>query len=82
MFKIGLHFLAPSLVLSPPGGIATLLVCAILPMAAQDRAAINGTVTDPSSGFVAGAKIELSSTLNGFQRSTVTGTDGIYQFPS
>lgn len=49
---------------------------------AQDRAAINGTITDPSGGVVAGAKVELTSTLNGFRRTATTGADGIYEFPS
>src|ERR1700730_8109112 len=82
MFKIGAHFVVRSLAHSQLVVLATILVCAIFPMAAQDRAAVNGTVTDPSGTFVEGAKVELNSTLNGFHRSTVTGTDGIYQFPS
>jgi hypothetical protein len=82
MFKICSRFVVRSLAAPQPIGLATILVCAIFPMAAQDRAAVNGTVTDPSGAFVEGAKVELNSTLNGFHRSTVTGTDGIYQFPS
>jgi hypothetical protein len=82
MFKINSCFLVRSLAHSQLVGLAAILACATFPMAAQDRAAINGTVTDPSGAFVAGAKIELNSTLNGFHRSTITGTDGIYQFTS
>jgi hypothetical protein len=59
---------------------ALLLFAAFLQ--AQDRAAINGTITDPSGSVVVGAKVELSSNLTGFHRTTTTGTDGIYQFPS
>jgi len=56
--------------------------CAILPLIAQDRAAINGTITDPSGAPIAGATVELKSAANGFHRTIMTGTDGIYEFPS
>src|SRR6267154_1261400 len=59
-----------------------ILIGAILPLAAQDRAAISGTVTDPSGATVEGAEVELSSPLNGFRRTAITGTDGIYEFSS
>ena len=68
-----------------PGRLAlaiTALVIFATLLHAQDRAGINGTVTDPSGQVIAGAKVELISTLNGFHRNTVTGTDGIYQFSS
>src|SRR5438477_311423 len=55
---------------------------AVLPLSAQDRAALDGTVTDASGGTVEGAGVALTSALNGFHRNTVTGTNGIYQFPS
>ncbi len=51
-------------------------------MAAQDRAAISGTILDPSGSAVEGAKVEMNSTDNGFHRETVTGLSGIYAFPS
>src|SRR5882757_6662470 len=59
-----------------------LTYCAMFPLMAQDRAAINGTITDPSGAPVAGATVELKSAANGFHRTTVTGNDGIYEFPS
>jgi len=49
---------------------------------AQDRASINGTITDPSGAVVESAQVALTSTLNGLQRKTTTKTDGIYQFSS
>ncbi|MDQ1469886.1 MAG: hypothetical protein QOJ99_1366, partial [Bryobacterales bacterium] len=62
--------------------LATVLGSAISPLYAQDRAAINGTVTDSSGAIIAGAMVELTSTLNGFHRNSATGTNGLYQFPS
>jgi outer membrane receptor protein involved in Fe transport len=61
--------------------IPALVIFATL-LHAQDRAAINGTITDPSGQVIAGASVDLTSNLTGFHRSAATGTDGIYQFPS
>jgi hypothetical protein len=62
--------------------LIVLLPGAIIALHAQDRAAINGTVTDPSGATVEGATVELTSTLNGMHRKTTTGNGGIYQFTS
>src|SRR5215475_8236937 len=45
---------------------------------AQDRAAINGVVTDSSGAVVPGAKVDLVSPQTGFQRTALTGMDGLY----
>ena len=50
-----------------------------LPALAQDRAAINGTVTDPSGAFVAGASVELKSMSTGLHRAAVTDERGLYE---
>ena len=46
---------------------------------AQDRAAINGAVTDASGALVAGATVELKSAATGLQRATVTNDRGLYE---
>jgi hypothetical protein len=49
--------------------IAISVVLVSLPLAAQDRAAINGTVTDPSGAMVGGATVELLSPDTGLRAS-------------
>jgi len=62
-----------------------LVICVVLgslPLAGQDRAAINGTVTDPSGALVAGATVELLSPDTGLRRQSSTNDSGIYEFPA
>jgi len=61
---------------------ATLLLASIIPLNAQDRAAISGTILDPSGSVVENAKVEMSSPATGLHRETVTGPTGIYGFAS
>jgi hypothetical protein len=49
------------------------------PAFSQDRAAINGTVTDASSALVMGATVELKSAETGLRRATLTDQGGRYQ---
>ncbi len=56
------------------------LALCCLPARAQDRAALNGTVTDPSGSAVTGAAVELKSTATGLHRETLTNEKGIYEF--
>src|SRR3989442_15563012 len=49
------------------------------PVFAQDRAAINGTVTDASGALVSGATVELKSAETGLRRATLTDQGGRYQ---
>jgi hypothetical protein len=53
-----------------------------LPLTAQDRAAISGSVMDPSGALVTGATVELQSPDTGLRRQSSTNNDGIYEFPS
>jgi Carboxypeptidase regulatory-like domain len=46
---------------------------------AQDRAAINGTVTDPTGALIAGATVELRSADTGLHRSTTTNQKGLFE---
>jgi hypothetical protein len=62
--------------------ILTCVVLASLPLVGQDRAAINGTVTDPSGAEVASATVELQSPDTGLRRESSTNDSGIYEFPS
>src|ERR1700675_907485 len=62
--------------------IAISVVLVSLPLAAQDRAAINGTVTDPSGALLGGATVELLSPDTGLRRQSSTNESGIYEFPS
>jgi hypothetical protein len=50
-----------------------------LPLLAQDRAAINSTVTEPSGALVAGVSVELKSAETGLRRASVTDQGGRYQ---
>jgi Carboxypeptidase regulatory-like domain/TonB dependent receptor-like, beta-barrel len=51
-----------------------------LPLMAQDRAAINGTVTDSSGAIVPGANVALESSSTGLHRTTVSNLKGLYEF--
>jgi len=41
---------------------------------------IEGVVKDSSGGVVAGAKVEISFPVTGYQRQTTTGSDGTFRF--
>ncbi len=62
--------------------IAAALFVSLLPLGAQDRASINGTVTDPSGSLVESATAELDSAATGLHREAVTNKSGIYVFES
>ena len=48
--------------------------------AAQASSQLNGSVTDQSGASVSGAKISLTDTATGLQRTTTSNGDGLYQF--
>lgn len=50
-----------------------------IPLLAQDRAAINGAVTDPSGAFIAGAPVELKSAATGLHRTALTNERGLFE---
>jgi len=57
-----------------------LSVCLLtFSLAAQDRAALNGTVVDASGAVVAGAAVELKSTATGLHRSALSNGKGFYE---
>jgi carboxypeptidase family protein/TonB-dependent receptor-like protein len=47
---------------------------------AQATASLRGTVTDPSGGIVAGAKVTLTNAATNIARESATGADGSYLF--
>src|SRR5262249_16493762 len=49
---------------------------------AQGLGSITGTVTDPSGGVIAGAKIKLTEVGTGFARTTTTDSQGRYVIAS
>ena len=53
-----------------------------LPLCAQDRATLNGTITDPSGAIVSSATVELRSSDTGLRRDAATNENGIYEFSS
>jgi hypothetical protein len=48
--------------------------------AAQSNSQLNGSVTDPSGATISGAKIVLTDTGTGLQRTTTSNSAGLYQF--
>ncbi len=59
--------------------IAVLALLAALSVA-QSTSLLNGSVSDPSGAKVAGAKITLTDTTTGLQRTTTSNATGLYQF--
>jgi hypothetical protein len=62
--------------------IGAFAVLALWPamVAAQSTSQLNGGITDPSGAAVAGAKITLTDSATGFQRTTTSNGAGLYQF--
>jgi hypothetical protein len=53
-----------------------------LPLCAQDRASLTGTVSDATGAAITGAAVALESPETGLHRSTPTNEAGIYEIPS
>ncbi|HLZ41220.1 MAG TPA: carboxypeptidase regulatory-like domain-containing protein [Candidatus Sulfotelmatobacter sp.] len=58
---------------------ATLVLLTAISLA-QSTSQLNGSVTDPSGATVPGAKIVLTDTATGLQRTTTSNSAGLYQF--
>ena len=59
---------------------AVLSLCLLsLPLWAQDRAAINGTVTDAAGALVPGAAAEVRSETTGLHRTALTNDQGLFE---
>jgi len=64
-------------------GVLTVILCLslTLPVAAQFRAGIQGTVTDPNGGSVPAATVTLTNKETGLERTFTTPADGVFTFP-
>jgi hypothetical protein len=60
--------------------ILTLLALLVPFATGQSTSQLNGNVTDPSGAAVAGAKIVLTETATGLQRTATSNSSGLYQF--
>ncbi|HTQ52867.1 MAG TPA: TonB-dependent receptor [Bryobacteraceae bacterium] len=59
------------------------VLCLTAPLLrAQDRAALTGTVTDPTGAVVMSGIVSLHSPVTGLHRETLTNASGIYEFSS
>ena len=65
-------FLSASLVL--------FLLAATMLLSAQSTTSLHGVVSDVKGGVLAGASVTLSNAATGFNRSTKTDGQGVYQF--
>src|SRR3954471_20623599 len=65
-----------------PWSVAALVLFLATPALAQKfTASVRGTVTDPTTAVVAGAKVTLKNEGTGVTRSVTTNSDGNYSFP-
>jgi hypothetical protein len=60
--------------------LVLLIAAAGLTTLAQTFTSVSGSVLDPSAAAVAGAHVTLSNQGTGAQRSSVSSSDGIYEF--
>ena len=52
-----------------------------VPGGASEGGALSGTITDPSGAVIAGVSVELQNSPTALRKTSVTGTDGSYNFP-
>ncbi|MBV9886932.1 MAG: TonB-dependent receptor, partial [Acidobacteria bacterium] len=57
-----------------------VLVLAASGFAQGNSGSIEGVVKDPSGSSIAGATVEITYSVSGFQRETTTNTDGTFRF--
>ena len=61
--------------------VSAFLVLAGLVWAQSGTTSLRGTVTDSSGAAISNAKVALTSSDRGFERTTMTGPSGGYEFP-
>jgi hypothetical protein len=59
----------------------SLVMLAVPAFAQKFTASIRGTVTDPSSAVIAGAKVTVTNEDTGLTRTVTTNSAGGYVFP-
>src|SRR6478609_4877719 len=62
--------------------VVPLLVLAAIPASAQQTGTITGKITDSSGAVLPGVTVEASSNVLPSPRTTVSGSDGVYQLPA
>ncbi len=62
--------------------IALLLICLVVPLAAQQTASIRGNITDSTGAPVQGVQVEVLGEETGLARETVTNAQGFYSVAS
>jgi hypothetical protein len=65
--------------------VAVAVVLSVGAASAQSggsSASISGTVLDPSGAVVANASVEIHNTVSGFDRTTITDSNGKFSFPN
>src|SRR5258708_25247907 len=60
--------------------VGSLVGLAVPAVAQKITASIRGTVTDPSSAVISGAKVTMTNEETGLTRSVTTNSAGIYSF--
>ena len=65
-----------------PSVIVCLLLLTRAAHAQTDRASLEGTVTDPSGGTVAGATLKILAVDTGLSEERTTNSNGHYRFPA
>jgi outer membrane receptor protein involved in Fe transport len=60
--------------------MALLPLATAFPVLADTRGSVRGVVTDPSGAIVIGARVEMTSLLDGRKRMTTTDAEGEYAF--
>src|SRR4051794_25388339 len=61
--------------------LGLVLLMATPALAQKFTASVRGTVSDPTSAVIAGAKVTLKNEATGVARSVTTNSDGNYSFP-
>ena len=60
--------------------VFTLLAVVASWVTAQSVSQLNGSISDPSAAIVVGAKITLTDSATGLQRTSTSNGAGLYQF--
>jgi hypothetical protein len=62
--------------------IATIGLCAVFSVRAQENADLSGAVTDPTGAVMANATVILTNSATGEVRTGITNGAGLYDFPA